>query len=373
MRSRNLVQPEEMPYEAPTGAVHDGGDYPRLLEEVQARMDLVGFRARQAKARASGRLLGLGVALGLEASPSNVSLQRLIDPAHTPCGESEAALVRIGVDGRVTVALGTVPQGQGHETTVAQIAADALGMDPGMIDVLSGYDSSRDPSTANSGTHASRFAVMGSGAVLGACRAMRELLDERARIGATAGPESRKDLEARFVFEAPLGPAHDDMRGNFSLTYAYGATIVEVAIDQATGRVSVERIASVHDCGVQLNPMIVEGQVHGAIAHQLGAALFERMEYDDQGQLITSTFKNYLTPTAVELPSFECGHFVTPSLFAPLGARGGGEGSGTPLVAAINAVADALAHRGVVLTEGHASPADVWTLLRAHPATPSDS
>lgn len=400
LRRRNLVAPEDMPYETPTGALYDGGDYPKLFERIAAAVDFPAFRKRQAAALREGRYLGLGFAAGIEASPSSASLQQLIDPGDSRSGDSEAALVRLGADGRVFAACGSVPQGQGHETAISQIVADALGTTPGYIDVTTGFDSLRDPSTPNSGTHASRFTVMGGGAVAGACALLRERViaiaahllgvpkrdirlssdaaiapDERgitfgelARIAhedlARLPPGAQPGLDARYVYHAPLGRAKDGSSGNFSLTYAYGASVVEVSVDPDTGRVVPERIVCIHDCGVQINPLIVEGQVHGAIAHQLGAALFERIEYDEQGQLTTSTFKNYLTPTAMDLPRYECGHIVTPSLFAPLGARGSGEGSGTPLVAAINAVADALAPLGVTLVEGHVSPKDVWTLVR---------
>jgi CO/xanthine dehydrogenase Mo-binding subunit len=402
MRRRNLVQPDQMPYETPTGALYDGGDYPELLSRVCAMYDFADFRRRQADALKDNRYLGVGIAVGIEASPSNGSLHQLIDPAEHRSGDSEAALVRIGMDGHVFAAVGSVAQGQGHETTVSQIVADALAVEPDQVDATIGFDSLRDPSTPYSGTHASRFAVTGGGAMLGACNELRKKITSLAAhlLNVPAGdvllsagsvyarsggasisfaqlarianldlarlPEGMQPgLEARYVYQAPFGQPKDAVRGNFSLTYAYGASLVEVAVDIETGRIRPERIVSVHDCGVQLNPLIVEGQVHGAIAHQLGAALFERIEYDEQGRLMTSTFKNYLTLTAADLPNFECDHIETPSLFSSLGVRGGGEGSGTPLVAAINAVADALAPLGVELVEGHVSPSDVWTLVQS--------
>lgn len=404
MRSRNLVQPESMPYETPTGALYDGGDYPQLLDRVNAIFDFAAFRRRQVAALSEGRYLGVGIALGLEASPSNTSIQQLIDPDDHRSGDSEAASVRVGFDGLIVAAVGSVPQGQGHETTVSQIVADQLGSEPSRVTVTIGYDSYRDPSTPNSGTHASRFTVMVGGALEGACTKLREKMRRIAAhlFGVTAeavvceggclrGPNgasiafaelariasfdlsrlpdnTEAGLEAHYVYRAPFGQPRDAFSGNFSVSYAYGAAVVEVDVDIETGRVRLERIINVHDCGVQINPMIVEGQVHGAIAHQLGAALFERIEYDEEGQLTTATFKDYRTATAADLCTFECDHFETPSLFAPLGARGGGEGSGAPLVATINAVADALSPLGVVLVEGHVSPKDIWNLVQSAPA-----
>jgi 2-furoyl-CoA dehydrogenase large subunit len=401
MRRRNLVSPDQMPYKTPTGAIYDGGDYPRMFQMLCDRVDIEEFRGRQRKAREQGRYLGLGIAIGLEASPSNNGIQRLIDPGDRRSGDSEAARVTIGLGGHIQVATGSVAQGHGHETAISQIVADHLGVLPDQVRVTIGYDSQRDPSTPYSGTHASRFAVMVGGALVGACKQMREKIvqigahllqvDEtslsleagilRAQDGRTltlaelahvahldlaslpAG--ATPGLEARYVYH-PLSLGHptDGTSGNFSVTYAYGAAAIEVCVDIETGRVKLERIVCLHDCGVQINPLIVEGQIHGAIAHQVGAALFERIEYDEHGQLTTSTFKNYLTPTAADLPRYECGHLETPSLFSPLGARGAGEGAGAPLVATINAVADALAPLGVVIQEGHVSPCDVWTLVK---------
>lgn len=402
MRKRNLVQPDQMPYETPTGAIYDGGDYPELMARICKMYDFNEFRARQAAALKEGRYLGVGIAVGLEAAPSNNSIQQLIDPSDRRSSDSEAALVRIGLDGRIFVAVGSVPQGQGHETTLSQIVADEMAVHPDQVDVTVGYDSLRDPSTPYSGTHASRFAVMAGSAVIGACAELRtkmknivaHLLEtsadevvlsdggltlrdgskaisfsELARISnldlARLPDNTQAGLEERYVFYPSFGQPNDSFSGNFSMTYAYGATVVEVAVDVQTGRVRPERIVTMHDCGTQLNPLIVEGQIHGAIAHQLGAALLERIEYDEDGRLTTSNFKDYLTLTAADVPDYECDHIETPSLVTPLGARGGGEGSGTPLVAVINAVANALAPLNVVLVEGHVSPHNVWTLAQS--------
>jgi CO/xanthine dehydrogenase Mo-binding subunit len=401
LRRRNLVQPEAMPYLTPTGALHDGGDYPAAMQQALEMLDYEGFRKKQEEARARGRYLGFGIALGIEASPSNTSIGQLITPDSTSVGDSEAALVRIELNGDVTAALGTVPQGHGHETVVAQIVADELGLTPNDVTVTTGYDCQRDPSTPYSGTHASRFAVMGVGAVVGAARKLRKKLfslvahlvgDDPSALKMEGGkiihgasgtaftlPQLAKvanyeldrlpdgmepSLEGRFVYHPPFGAPGPDGVCNFSITYAYGITIVTVEVDVETGRVKLGRIISVNDCGRRLNPMLLEGQHHGAIAHQLGAALFEAIKYDENGQLLTSNFKSYLTATAADLPSYEMGHFETPSLFSPLGARGGGEGGGTPLIATIAAVNDALDPFGIYLSEGHITPGELRAIIR---------
>ncbi len=402
VRRLNLVRPEEMPYETPTGAMYDGGDYPAAFRRLDTLFDFAGFREQQRALRAHGKYIGCGVAAGIEASPSNAAMQQLIDPADLSYGESEAGLVRIERDGSVFVALGTVSQGHGHETVVAQIVADELAVTPDEVHVTTGYDSWRDPYTRYSGTNASRFSTMGVGAVVGAARAMRDRL---VRIGAhlcgglpgdmvlsdgrviqrsTGMPysfavlaevatserlpsELNGALEQRYVYAAPLGPSSGDGRGNFSLTYAYSVTLVTVEIDAETGRIKLQRIICIDDCGKRMNPMIIDGMVHGAIAHQVGAALFERIQYDASGQLTTATFKDYLTPTAADLPAYEVHHLETPSLVSALGAKGGGEGAGTPLVATLNAVADALAPFGATLVEGHVTPAEVRDFIRRGP------
>lgn len=407
LRRQNFVRPEEMPYETPTGALYDGGDYPEALRLATRLFDYEGFRREQQRARAQGRHLGCGLAVGVEASPSNASLHRLVNPGYGGSGDSETARVRLEAQGQVWVAVGDLPQGQGHETVVAQVVADELGLLPDDVHVTRGFDSRRDPFTPYSGTHASRFATMGVGAVVGAARALRDkaLRIAAVHLGCDAGElrlaggavvhaqgdaslslarlvrlaesdlvplpdDLQPNLDVTYVYRAPFDLPRADGGGNFSLTYAYNATFVRVDVDVETGRVRLERIVSVEDCGRQLNPLIVAGQAHGALAHQAGAALWEATVYEPDGQCATATFKDYLTPTAQDLPSFELGHLETPSPFSVLGARGGGEGTGTALAATIAAVADALSPWGVRIGESHLTPAAVRELVRSAAARP---
>lgn len=407
VRKVNLVRPDEMPYETPTGALLDGGDYPRALELALARVDYEGLRREQAEARRQGRLLGVGIAIGMDAAPVNFSINRLINPEAQASGDSEGAWVRVDEEGSVLAAVGTAPQGHGHETVVAQIVADELGLHPDAVQVVSGFDSWVNPYTAHSGTYASRFASTGAPAVQGAARKVREKLikiaahllgEDPAELYPAEGhvvsgrtgrrvslrevakvawrdvvrlPEGEEPgLFAAYFYRVPFGLPKDEQRGNFSLTYSYSAAAVVVEVDPETGRVTLRRAVIVEDCGRKLNPLIVEGQIHGQLGHQLGAALFERLFYDENGQLLTATFKDYLVPTAADLVSFEVETLETPSLSNPLGARGMGEGGGAPLIACVNAVEDALSPLGIRLTGSHVDPDQVRRLIRAAGARP---
>lgn len=400
-RLRNLVRPDEMPYETPTGAVLDGGDYPRALRAAMEQSDYRRLRREQEELRRQGRLVGIGVAMGVDACPINFSLNRLMNPKARASGDSEAAWVKLEEQGGVVVAVGSTPQGQGHETTVAQIVADELGVHPDDVHVVPGFDTAVNPYTPHSGTYASRFAIAGHGAVQGAARRARdklvrvaahllevasvdlELADGRVRVTGTDRSLSFQDIArvawrdiellpageepgitGQCVYRTPFGLPKDEQRGNFSLTYSYAAALVAVEVDPEAGTVAVRRMGIIEDCGNKINPLIVEGQIHGQIAHQLGAALYESLVYDPNGQLLTATFKDYLAPTACDLPPMEVGSITTPSPFTPLGTRGMGEGGGSPLIAAVNAVEDALSPLGITLADSYLDPVVLRRLIR---------
>lgn len=405
IRMKNFIQPEEMPYMTPNGAVYDGGDYPAIMQHAAKLFDYGSFRKRQQEMLKKGRYIGCGIALGMESNPSSESKELVVNPKNEKTGSSDSASVKIDQYGKVLVTAGDVPQGQGHESANAQIVADALDMPYEDIEVTRGYDSWRDASTPFSITAGSRWTVMGTGSLLGAARLVREkvlkiasymlnstdLEINNGRITDTATgktitvkdvarlayldldklpPGVEPGLEAKYVYTAKFDNAGaktiPDERGiaNLAVTYTYEVSMVEAEVEIDTLEVKVRKICTVHDCGTQINPGVVESLTHGAIAHQLGAALFERMDYDENGQLLTATFKDYLCPTASDLPSYQVGHFETPSLFAPLGARAVAEGAGTPTVAAIAAVEDALSPFGVTLNEAHVNPSDLLNILR---------
>lgn len=402
MRLKNFVQPDQMPYESPTGCILDGGDYPGTMKKALEMIDYSKVREEQARLRESGRYIGVGIAVGMDACPVSSSIQRMMNPKLQMSGDSEAAWVKIAPDGQIVAAVGTSPQGHGHETVVSQIVADVLGVHPDDVYAVPAFDSSVNPSTPQSGTYASRFAVVGVGAVLGAALKVREKvlqigahllgdveveeleleggrvsvkeskdqsvsLDDIARTAWVDLANLPDDVEAglfgHYVYRADFKLPVDEKRGNFSSTYSYAVTAMVVEVDIETGKIKILRIATVDDAGKRLNPLIVEGQVYGAIGHQLGAALYERLLYDESGQLLTSSFKDYCVPTAADFPKFEVDFVDTPSLATPWGSRGVGEGGGSPLIVVSSAVSDALAPFNVEITSSHVTSEDVLKQL----------
>ena len=356
VRRANLIRAEEMPYRRSVpyrdGApmVHDSGDYPRLLDTALARSGYGGFRERQQAARRQGRLLGMGVAAYNEA---------------TAIGPHEGAQVEVDESGRVRVTVGAPCQGQGHETVLAQVAAEGLGVAVEAIDVVAG-DTARFPSSM--GTYASRIAVIVGNAVALAAAAVRErivrvaaraLECDAADVTVTNGRAHVKGLAERAVPLARLAAlAHrpDVVRelgepglsatrwfSPESVTWAAGVHVAEVEVDAATGRVDVLAYHAAHDAGHELNPMIVAGQTHGGAVQGIGAGLSEAIVYDDAGQPLTGSLMEYGLPRAGDVPPIEVASVDSPSPLNPLHVKGTGEGSAVPGPAAVaNAVADAL-------------------------------
>ena len=386
LRRRNLVGRDAFPYRTPSGALYDSGDYEGCLDQV---LDLARYSERRAEAeaaRADGRLVGVGVACVVEPSISNMGYITLAEPGETrglpKSGNAEGCAISVSALGGITVQTATTPQGQGHRTVIAQVVADKLGVDPSDVDVLAEVDTSTSPWTIASGNYSSRFSGVGVGAVVAAAdrlaakiAAVRAHLgDEHASLRRVAGtvhwnPESlppgmEPGLAVTAYYAAPnlLPPDADDAVAS-SASHGFVADVALVEIDRETGRVTVVDYASVHDAGHLLNPLLAEGQVLGGLAHGAAAALFERHVYDDDGNLLTGSFVDYLAPTAPDLPTPRTGHRESPSPFLPLGAKGLGEGTTMSVPAAIaNAVADALGREDV---EPPFTPGRVWELLRA--------
>jgi 2-furoyl-CoA dehydrogenase large subunit len=392
-----------MPYTTPTGSQYDSGDYPATLRAALARFGYQERRGEQAAARASGRLLGIGIATSVEPAGTNLASYEILTGRRAASGSAEAAMVRIEPDGQVRVALGDPPSGQGYETVVAQIVADELGLSPEQVSVARGFDSTTTPWLYLSGNYSNKFAVTDTGAVVGAARRVRDKLlrlaafrleiaavDLELRDGAVRvrgapdrsvtfrelartayadvlglPPGEEPGLEARHAHQNPLArPIDADRRVPSQLVFANAAHCCLVEVDPATGAVRILKYVVVHDCGRELNPLIVEGMVHGATAHGIGAALLEEFRYDASGQLLTSTFVDYLKPTALDVPDIEVGSLEHPSPFTPLGAKGVGEGGAIPGPAAVaNAVDDALAHLGIVVRSLPITPDTVWRWL----------
>ena len=383
---RNLIRPEEFPYRTPTGALYDSGDYEGCLADA---LELVGYKARRAEqvqARAESRLLGVGLALIVEPSISNmgyISLAQTVEEraeALPKSGNAEGATVIVSPLGGITVRVATTPQGQGHATVCAQIVADALGVEPEEIEVLTSIDTSTSAWSVASGNYSSRFSGVGAGAVYLAAQKIAakaqaikaHLGDNSLSLRRVAGvahwnpdalPEGMEPgLHETAFFGAPnLAPPDESDRVASSAAHGFIADVAVVEVDPETGVVTVLDYATVHDAGRLLNPLLADGQIRGGFAHGAGAALLERVVYDDEGNLLTGTFMDYLCPTARDIPPLQIGHRETPSPFTPLGAKGLGEGNTMSVPAAIaNAVADAL---GVEQIELPLTAPRVWELL----------
>ena len=380
LRLRNFIQPEQFPYETATGFVYDSGDYPTALRKA---LDAAGYeelRAEQAAAREEGRLVGIGIAHFTEAVGAG--------PAHTydiaGLKMIDSAELRVHPTGKAILKLGVKTQGQGHETTFAQIVAEETGIPATDIKVVHG---DTDDTPYGLGTYASRSTPVG-----GAATAMvaRKIADKARHIAAhllEAAPEDiERDADKFFVAGSPdqavtiqdaafaaYTNLPDQMEYGLedvtyynppNLTFPYGSYVVVVDVDPDTGVWKVRRMVALDDCGVRINPMIVEGQIHGGLTEGFAMSSMQWITFDDDGNCIGSNFMDYLIPTAWETPRFELLETVTPSPHHPIGAKGIGESAtvGSP-AAFVNAVVDALAHLGVRNIDMPVLPDRVWEAI----------
>ncbi|MDQ1676073.1 MAG: 2-furoyl-CoA dehydrogenase large subunit [Actinomycetota bacterium] len=395
-RRRNLIGADAFPYRTPSGGVYDSGDYPRAFELALSQVDYPALRARQVEARGRGEFYGIGIAAVVDPSGTNIGYVGLATPAadrasgRGKSGSTEHVRVSVDAQGVVTALLGSVPQGQGHATVARQIVADQLGLPTTSVRVVIDMDTATTPWTVTSGSYSSRFAPLVTSALVEATdriaatirTAAGVLLDAKAETLELAGgevhdpasgqsvafrhaaglvhwdpgalpPGAPASLYAEAAFSPPQaqGPTEDDQI-NSSLCYGFVAEVVAVRIDPLTLEIRIEQVSSVHDAGTILNPQLLDGQVHGALVHGLGGALYEEFRYADSGQPTSATFMDYLCPTAAEADfPLVSSHLETPSPFTRLGAKGCGEGSSMSMPVAIaNAVADALAPAGVEIT-----------------------
>ena len=386
LRMQNLLRPEQFPYTGPTGWEYDSGDYPRAL---RLAMDMAGYddlRREQAEKLTRGEYMGIGLSFFTEGVGAGPRAQMDI----LGLGMADGADLRVHPTGKVVLSISVQTQGQGHETTFAQIVAQELGLSPDDVEVVHG-DTDRTP--FGLGTYGSRSTPVSGAAAAVVARKVRE----RARIVASAMLEvSPDDLEwtgekfqvrgdpdqARSIAEIAMA-AHsglelpDGVEGHLdastvynppNLTYPFGAYICVVDVDPGTGEVKVRRFIAVDDCGVRINPMIVEGQIHGGLADGVGMALMQVIAYDCDGNCLGGSFMDYLLPTSVECPSWELGTTVTPSPHHPIGAKGVGESAtvGSP-PAVVNAVLDALRPFGVRHADMPLTPANVWSAIQGRP------
>ncbi|MBB4265498.1 xanthine dehydrogenase family protein molybdopterin-binding subunit [Roseospira visakhapatnamensis] len=385
LRRRNFIQPDQFPYQTPVALAYDTGDYEASLNRALDLSEYAIFAERRAASEAKGKLRGRGLSCYIEAC--GIAPSAVAGALGARAGLYEAAEVRMNPTGSVTVFTGSHSHGQGHETTFAQIVADRLGVPMANVEIVHG-DTSRIP--FGMGTYGSRSLAVGGSAIV---RAMDKIIDKGRKIAAHMLEAGEGDVEfsdgafrvagtdrsltmGEVAFQAyvPHNFPHDTLEPGLdesafydpaNFTFPAGTYVCEVEVDPDTGRVSVERFTAVDDFGTIINPMIVEGQVHGGVAQGLGQALLEGCAYDDDGQLMTGSYMDYAMPRAADIPDYRFDFTCTPCTHNPLGAKGCGEAGaiGSP-PAIINAILDALEPLGVEDIAMPATPLAVWQAIQ---------
>ena len=381
LRMKNFIPKERFPYKSVLGWEYDSGDYPGALKKAMEIIDYAGLRREQLEKRARGELMGIGISSFTEIVGAGPSRQFDI----LGIKMFDSAEIRVHPTGKAIARFGTKSQGQGHETTYAQIVAEELGIPAAHVEVEEG---DTDTAPYGLGTYASRSTPVAGAA---AAVASRKIRDKARKIAAYLLEVSEEDLEWEpgkfFVKGAPqkaktiqeiafaaytnhppgmeAGLEAVDYYDPPNLTFPFGSYICVVDVDRGTGAVSIRRFVAVDDCGNIINPMIVEGQIHGGLTMGMAPALLEEIQYDENGNIQGGSFMDYLLPTAMETPSWETAKTVTPSPHHPLGAKGVGESAtvGAPPAIA-NAVVDALAHLGVKHIDIPITPFKVWQILK---------
>ncbi len=411
IRLRNYIT--DFPYTTPNGCVYDSGDLPMMLSKAKKLIGWDDWLKKQEQARKEGRYIGIGIGTTLDSGTNNFGQSQIINPYLPFSGQSQASTAKLDLDGTVSIAVGSFPQGQGHETTSAQVAAEVLGIDPDFINVKTGFDTERNTNTGTGGTYASQFAVTGLSAVHGAAVKLR---DEMKKLAAHAleanendlefnvgemGPELRvvgtdksvnfwalanmvyyntaslpdelRDLHlnVRHVYVAPFQNVDTEKKyGNLTLTYAMQLHVAVVELNRDTCQTKVLDYAIVDDCGKVINKMIVEGQTHGGAGHGIAAALLESMPFDKDGNALCGSFTDYAPITINNMPDLKCENMESPSPFSYSGAKGMGEGGGAPLHAISAALQDALYADGIIIQNSHHSPMFLYEVLKNYQGDP---
>jgi carbon-monoxide dehydrogenase large subunit len=385
IRRKNFIPKEDFPAEVATGVIYDSGDYPKALDKLLEHVDVAAIEREREELKAKGIYRGIGFCTYTEIcglAPSRVTGPNGVG---VQAGGWESAMVRVHNTGAVTVYTGSSGHGQGHETVFAQIAADRLGVDPANVEVVHG-DTSMGPEGRN--TYGSRSLAVGGEAIAKSAVKIAEKCKAVVAHQLEAAPEDIEVHDGKFsvrgspdkgltlaeiagavyINEVPEGMEPGLEETTFydpeNFVFPFGAHACVVDIDGETGKTRVVRYVAVDDCGNGINPLLIDGQVHGGIVHGIGQALYERVHYDEDGQLVTGTFVDYALPTAAELPSFETDRTVTPSPVNSLGAKGVGEAGTIASSAAVtNAVIDALRPLGVDYINMPLSPMRIWEAI----------
>ena len=387
IRRRNFIKPDQFPYATPVALEYDTGNYDATMDKLTEIADIKGFSKRKAESAKRGKLRGLGINCYIEAcgiAPSN-----LVGQLGARAGLYESATVRVNATGSISVFTGSHSHGQGHETTFPQVVAQMLGIDESQVDIVHG-DTSKVP--MGMGTYGSRSIAVGGSAMV---RATEKIIAKAKKIAAHLMEAGEEDIEFKDGQFSVAGTDKSVAWGDVTLaayvphnypledlepgleetafydpanfTYPAGAYACEVEVDPETGKVEILSMAAADDFGNIVNPMIVDGQVHGGLAQGLGQALLENCVYDEDGQLLSGSYMDYAMPRADDLPSFTVDHSCqTPCTHNPLGVKGCGEAGaiGSP-PALVNAVVDALSDHGVTHIDMPLSPARVWSAIQA--------
>ncbi|HET7503371.1 MAG TPA: xanthine dehydrogenase family protein molybdopterin-binding subunit [Kofleriaceae bacterium] len=386
LRRKNLIRPEQFPYQTQVALQYDTGNYQATLDLALKQIDYAGYDKRKAASAAKGKLRGFGISTYIEAC--GIAPSAVAGALGARAGLFESAGVRVNPTGSVTVFTGTHSHGQGHETTFAQIVAEKLGVAVDNVDVVHG---DTDRIQFGMGTYGSRSAAVGGSALI---KALDKVIDKGKKIAAHLLEASAADIEFKdgnyrvvgtdrakafgeiaFTAYVPHNFPHETLEPGLeeqafydpkNFTFPGGCHLVEVEVDPDTGVAEVVDVAIADDVGTIINPMIVDGQAHGGLAQGIGQALYEEVRYDAEGQLTNGSYMDYCMPRAADLPSFKVGNHVTACTHNPLGVKGVGEcgAIGVP-PAVINAVIDALAPLGVTDISMPATPEKIWRAIQA--------
>jgi len=401
VRRKNLLRKDEFPYTIPSGSTYDSGDYHAVLDKALAAIDYPGLVAARDAARGAGKLAGIGISTCLEPSGGNSAFEVLMNPKLENTTWMDSCLVRVDLSGAVTAVINNSSSGQGHESLVSTVVGETLERDPQTIRVVRADSLTALPSNSPVG---SRMAIMLGGAAAGAAKEIRETLlaiaahnfecapaDLEYRDGAVSlkgapekkfswdqlveiahrkfhklPPGAEPGLQAKFTWQVPTGGALPTPEGRIQIypCYAFEAHLVYVEIDPDTGKPTLGRYVCGHDCGVMINPDIVHGMTYGGIAHGIGAALYEKFSYTEDGQLASGTFMDYLIPSAMEVPSVAIVDHCTPSPLTTFGQKGSGEAGYLGAPAAIaNAINDALDPAGAAIDTLPMTHLAIWTAI----------